>query len=240
MMRDYYAKRKAGLVGNSKQCAVDGCEQPHRAKGLCSTHYNQQMPGRHRKVEVICEGCGSVVVKQKSNRYRVTCSLDCWYKITFGGERPEKPRRELVGPVRFAKPTTAPVVEVPGRRGFVGVVCDWCGESFLHDLSVTGSVSVCCSKKCSRKASSARRDIVRGRFGITKVRRMAIYERDGWVCQLCHEPVDRTLHWSDNMAPSLDHIECQSWALIPDHSDENLRLAHRLCNALRGDRPAAA
>jgi hypothetical protein len=39
----------------------------------------------------------------------------------------------------------------------------------------------------------------------------------------------------DDWAPSLDHIEPQSWALIPDHSPANLRLAHRWCNSVRGD-----
>lgn len=28
-------------------CTVDGCDNPHRAKGLCSTHYNQRQPTRH-------------------------------------------------------------------------------------------------------------------------------------------------------------------------------------------------
>lgn len=68
--------------------------------------------------------------------------------------------------------------------------------------------------------------------------RLAIYERDGWVCQLCMEPTDRDLMSTDprnDWAPSLDHIEPQSHALIPDHSPANLRLAHRWCNSVRGD-----
>jgi 5-methylcytosine-specific restriction endonuclease McrA len=65
--------------------------------------------------------------------------------------------------------------------------------------------------------------------------RLAIYERDGWVCQLCHEPVDPDLDQSDVWGATLDHIECQSWALIPDHRPTNLRLAHRWCNSARGD-----
>lgn len=74
---------------------------------------------------------------------------------------------------------------------------------------------------------------------ISRKVRLAIYDRDGWVCQLCDLPVDRDLHFSHRMAATLDHIECQSWALIPDHSESNLRLAHRSCNAARGNRSAA-
>lgn len=73
-----------------------------------------------------------------------------------------------------------------------------------------------------------RRANVRGRV------RLAIYERDDWTCQLCREPIDREVHYLDDWAPSLDHIEPQSHALIPDHSPTNLRTAHRWCNAVRG------
>jgi len=67
-----------------------------------------------------------------------------------------------------------------------------------------------------------------------KVRR-AIYERDGWMCQLCDDPVDPDLGQSDLWGPTLDHIVCQSWGEEPDHSPGNLRLAHRWCNSVRGD-----
>lgn len=93
-----------------------------------------------------------------------------------------------------------------------------------------GQSSRFCSSTCRRKAHRAWKIALRDR--------LAIYERDGWTCQICTEPVDRDLMTTDpggNWAPSLDHIEPQSWALIPDHSPENLRLAHRWCNSVRGD-----
>lgn len=75
----------------------------------------------------------------------------------------------------------------------------------------------------------------RGRFAVPPSRRRRLYERDGWVCQLCFEPVDREAHYLDDWAPSLDHIIPQASTLVPDHSDANLRTAHRWCNAVRGD-----
>lgn len=68
-----------------------------------------------------------------------------------------------------------------------------------------------------------------------KIKR-AVYERDQWICQLCHRPVDRSLHFNDRWAATVDHIECQSWVLIPDNSMRNLRLAHRTCNSRRRNR----
>ena len=78
------------------------------------------------------------------------------------------------------------------------------------------------------------------RYRLSRADRLAIYERDGWTCQLCQGPVDSSLHFNDPMAASLDHIAPQSLALTPDHSPGNLRLAHRICNARRGNRSEVA
>jgi hypothetical protein len=89
-----------------------------------------------------------------------------------------------------------------------------------------------CSVQCAKNAGRARRG---DRFQPSPKFRLAIYERDRWICQLCIEPVDPTLPQSDTWGATLDHIECQSWALFADHSAANLRLAHRWCNSVRGD-----
>lgn len=63
--------------------------------------------------------------------------------------------------------------------------------------------------------------------------RLALYERDDWVCHLCSSPVDRSAHFNDDYAPSLDHLVPR----MHGGSDEpsNLRTAHRICNSLRQD-----
>lgn len=58
--------------------------------------------------------------------------------------------------------------------------------------------------------------------------RTEIYERDGWVCQLCHKKVNNRLKHPNPFSPSLDHI-------IPlskggPHSRANVHLAHLRCN----------
>lgn len=89
------------------------------------------------------------------------------------------------------------------------------------------------AKALRRRAPGPRRQ-----FKVPPDLRLAIYERDGWTCQLCGDPVDPDLPSTDRWSATLDHIECQSWVLVPDHSPRNLRLAHRVCNARRGDRAA--
>lgn len=76
---------------------------------------------------------------------------------------------------------------------------------------------------------------------IPRSTREAVYERDGWICQLCDEPVDPALDpQRDRMGATLDHIVCVSWSGEPDNSESNLRLAHRACNSSRGNRDVVA
>lgn len=61
-----------------------------------------------------------------------------------------------------------------------------------------------------------------------------IFERDGWVCQICGHQIDPATKHSDPRSASLDHI-------IPiskhgPHTRVNVRLACLGCNSSKGDR----
>lgn len=103
-------------------------------------------------------------------------------------------------------------------------VCAYCEERFTR----RGMASPYCSKRCSSRDRSSS-------VFVTRRERLSVYERDGWVCQICFTDVDAGVDYLDDRFPSLDHVEPQSAALIPDHSLENLRTVHRLCNSYRGD-----
>ena len=65
--------------------------------------------------------------------------------------------------------------------------------------------------------------------GSGRLRDSEIFERDGFVCGICNEPVDMEVRYPDAMSASLDHI-------IPlsrggGHVRANVRLAHLGCNA---------
>ena len=66
----------------------------------------------------------------------------------------------------------------------------------------------------------------------TELRR-AIYERDGWICQLCREPVQERRDPTDMWAASIDHVIPRAHG--GTHDPRNLRLAHRYCNSIRSD-----
>lgn len=66
--------------------------------------------------------------------------------------------------------------------------------------------------------------------------RLAIYERDGWACHLCGDPVARDVpSVTHPLAASLDHIIPQR--LGGSHDPTNLKTAHRGCNSSRQDKP---
>ena len=64
-----------------------------------------------------------------------------------------------------------------------------------------------------------------------------VFERDGWVCGLCGEDVDRSLKWPDPMSVSLDHVIPVSMGGM--HSMVNLQTAHLFCNVSKGNRVAS-
>lgn len=72
----------------------------------------------------------------------------------------------------------------------------------------------------------------RGRYRITRAKRLAIYERDEWRCKLCGDPVRLDVHHNHREAPTLDHITPRLHG--GDDEEDNLRLAHRHCNSRRG------
>ena len=176
-----------------------------------------------KKVWGTCEQCGADFF----GFGMMFCSRAC-----HGRSRALVQTTDLVIAPRPPRPTW---VGSSVSRGwtFVSGPCAWCGTHFTiaHQTS-----SRYCSRQCGKSAAKAERRRLRGGFSISPRDRRAIYERDGWVCQLCGDPIDRDAHYQGDYAPSLDHIECQSWVLIPDHSLRNLRTAHRYCNAVRSNR----
>lgn len=72
----------------------------------------------------------------------------------------------------------------------------------------------------------------RNRLLVGDYDRQAVFERDGWVCQLCGEAVPRyVLPLNDPSEPTIDHIVCLADG-GPD-TEDNVQLAHRWCNSAK-------
>lgn len=166
-----------------------------------------------------CNGCGS---NFSPNDYRDRfCSFECHVAHRDVSNRRKSLRdRVLSLQAKAAQGTRS-------KRIWVAGGCGWCG-------SYTVGLGRFCSRKCSKYSYESKKPT---KSLVSPVVRRRVYARDNWVCQICFDPVDREADYRTSWAPSLDHIEPQSASIIPDHSEDNLRLVHMLCNSYRRDMP---
>lgn len=120
--------------------------------------------------------------------------------------------------------------------------CDYCGSAFVGQ---TERSRFCCLDHAHAMVSGRLADYTseRERNAMKchrrRLRRLAVYgeevvpsvvfERDGWVCQLCHKPVDPTISGRYGQGATLDHIVPIS--LGGPHTYANVQLAHKSCNS---------
>ncbi|MEI9479555.1 MAG: HNH endonuclease [Deltaproteobacteria bacterium] len=62
-----------------------------------------------------------------------------------------------------------------------------------------------------------------------ETRRAAIFERDKWVCQICHKKINPKLKYPHPMSATIDHIIPSSLGGMG--TGENLQAAHWICNS---------
>lgn len=222
-----------------RTCTLPECSKPHRAKGLCSTHYNQQHATpeqRHRKVTMHCTWCKAECVKDAGRERRyggLFCSLDC----RDAKRAHDAISRKLpVGPIQV---TYCPVPSRhPARRAiakprvWVAGDCHECGSPFVTDQPATRF----CSPPCSKRHHRRKHKVLHGYIIAASVRAY-VFTRDRWTCWLCHQPILRDLKAPHPLSPSVDHVLPQSRG--GGHQVWNLRAAHFLCNSLRGNRSPA-
>lgn len=142
----------------SKNCTVEGCSRPLRAKGKCVACYNNTVgrnPQRHTRTKVMqCFICDKDVLRPASrgNRYAVTCSNECKKTLTFGTPLPDDHWARWWGK---ASKWTAPKAKKPEVARFISNNCDDCGTVFVERN--TNNVSKYCSTSCARRVSKRAR-----------------------------------------------------------------------------------
>lgn len=94
-----------------------------------------------------------------------------------------------------------------------------------------------CSEDCSSKVRGHTTNVkrrIRTSEDVQDFKRIEVYERDGWICQLCKKVVNPQLSFPNPACASLDHV-------IPlsrggGHKTTNVQLAHLRCNTSRGNK----
>lgn len=120
------------------------------------------------------------------------------------------------------------------------------GHSYYRDYARAGrerdNIEVAAGARPSRrrrnpdsfKAADHRRRALKHGAGYEIFKDSEIFERDGWACQLCGDPIDRGAKAPEDLSVSLDHIVSLSNGGA--HSRENSQCAHYLCNSRKGNR----
>lgn len=131
-------------------CTKDGCNKKWKARGLCSTHYNQTLPNRHRKITLTCECCQGPAIKEaRQHRYEtVYCSELCRDYHRWGPTTSLLPRTHWARMIGMTCAWNAPAKKEPES-----IICQWCGGS-SDTLSPTKTY---CDDRCARKAAKVRR-----------------------------------------------------------------------------------
>ena len=95
-----------------------------------------------------------------------------------------------------------------------------------------------CSQSCFNAYYKKRRNLIYNAarrlteagspIATTVVNPIEVFKRDGWMCWLCNQPIDRSQQWPEPLSPTIDHV-------IPitrggEHTMANVRCAHAICN----------
>jgi hypothetical protein len=200
-------------------CSVEGCVSFARSFGLCETHYYRQRRGSPLGLTPVNQQCAYCRRGLARNQSKF-CSEQCC--------------------TRFRRSTLAIKL------------CKSCGREFINP----GTNRTTCSKECREVLDAAGiqkwRETDRGRESLRnreyrrKMRkagrvcedftRTEIFERDGWVCRICGEPVDRNAKWPQPRFATIDHI--LAIANGGTHTRDNVQCAHLICNVRKNDQLA--
>jgi 5-methylcytosine-specific restriction endonuclease McrA len=199
---------------NSKDCMqCDNCIKIERKKRL--EQLNEEKQNRVRKeneyTETECVQCGKVFLRRSSNHKY--CSDKCARKAN-------------------------------SKKVMRTKTCKECGKEFITDHDKTLYCSSKCSNRYRKKRNALSKDkrlSLNGKIDYS-ISLKKLYKRDKGICYICGkqcnlkdvEITEEGYYIAGEDYPSIDHV-------IPiakggKHSWNNIKLAHRRCNAVKGDK----
>lgn len=218
-----HAVRPAGNRGPAPsycnlKCKSSAANERAKAEGRTKewSRRRAQRKGPAEKHSLTCVQC-ELVFKSRTRSARF-CSKKCQ-------RREEYERRIASG--QFPEPD----------RRWINGRCRRCSEWFtVRASSANATRSRHCSERCRLgHKSELRRALLRDAY-VADINRIAIFERDGWVCQLCFRPTERAAQVPHLLAPTIDHII--PLAVGGPHEPANAQCAHYSCNSAKGARCA--
>lgn len=219
-------------------CSIDACDRPVLARTWCSAHYRRwQRTGSLETTRFITRPCsigGCEAVAEK----RGWCNTHYRRWARGGDPRPDVPLRKVNVPlVDGQKPCSACGLTKPIADFAEYNTCRSCKKEYQASWASRHPDYWLTWQRANpdklgaiahrRRAQKLGRDSER-------VDRSVVFERDGFICQLCNLPILMAEKFPHPFSPSLDHI-------IPlnkggHHLYSNIQAAHFVCNSAKGDR----
>jgi hypothetical protein len=218
----------------------------------CSQECYLQTKSRTKAVRVIaCRWCDQPFTRAERGALEVFCSDVC-KKAKRHADKRIAAKRCAARSVRATCESCGPWFrrQVDSQT----TTCQPCrkGKPSKHGLATTYTNRGCRCLNCTAAMSQERlknkyKGVAAGvpldvnhrararRYGVENeyINKLQVFERDGWICGLCHEPIDREGSWPAWESPSLDHIV--PLALGGTHTYENVQCAHLGCNLIKND-----
>jgi hypothetical protein len=200
----------------------------------------------------VCSGCGNKTrgqaekcrycARPKKLKPCAGCGKDFWpWEPTQSGKQASHPKTQCPdcrspdqrrARARMAREEVmAAAWARDGRRQ-----CPWCLDMFTPGAERNGMPRkqiYCSTQHLNIHKSKRRKARLRGARLGEPVSVWALFARDGGLCGLCGQSVDRTVKWPHPSSPSVDHVLPLS--VGGSDSSDNLQLAHLGCNLKKSD-----
>lgn len=180
-----------------------------------------------------CKICG---VLFRQNRGELYCSGEC--------RRRRERDRYYADHDHYLKSAKERYINVErdrrlGARVYESKKCKWCGQSFVSEYG--DGRRAYCSATCQARSERWSKHLsnwpgdykrIKAERDGDRFKKTEIYDRDGWVCGICHRKVSPKNKYPHPLSASIDHI--LPIASGGTHTKDNVQLAHLSCNVLLG------
>ena len=229
-------------------CAVDECTEFRHSNGYCVKHYTRwkrhgsataRMPGEVIDGKRICPGCQ---VDTDLSGYSPGSTWRCKACVAAKKRDAYIPAIPVDLPDMNCAQCGDPFKPHSAR---VSLCSDACAEARKQNLDSLwrkeNRVRVNAAKRKWRRANADKAADNSRRYRARKLgasvesfARNDVFERDGWVCGICCDPIPKDHSYPSPLSASLDHV-------VPlirggDHSMANSQASHLRCNLSKGDR----
>lgn len=200
-------------------CTSADCESPVLARGMCSKHYT-----RWRKTDAGASAKRFVAPlgHKRCSKCETVKGIEEFYNGTTSWCASCEKDNKRARYVQTNLPLPA-------------CYCVECGMKFRPWRRTNYTCSDECSSMRARRFQRIEAPVARAMRKLAEVEVVdpaIVFDRDDWICQICHTDIPRDAVWPDRASAAMDHIVPLSKG--GEHSYANCQASHFSCNAKKG------